>query len=135
MPQFHSIRRYIPILAWAAKYKRAHLSGDLSAGLVVGVLLIPQGMAYAMIAGLPPIYGLYAALIPQIIYAILGTSRQLSVGPVALDSLIIASGVVLMATSGTDHYISLAILLAFFVGVFQVALGHFAVGLYNQLTF
>ena len=65
---------------------------DFIAGITVSVLLIPQGMAYALIAGLPPIYGLYAALTPQMIYTILGTSRQLAVGPVAMDSLLVAAG-------------------------------------------
>ena len=60
------IKKYFPILDWLPNYKKEYLSGDLSAGLTVGVMLIPQGMAYAMIAGLPPVYGLYASMIPQI---------------------------------------------------------------------
>lgn len=72
-----SFLQFIPILQWLPNYKKAHLSGDLSAGLTVGIMLIPQGMAYAMLAGLPPVFGLYASLIPQVIYALLGTSRQL----------------------------------------------------------
>ena len=79
-----SILQFIPILQWLPNYKKAHRSGDLSAGLTVGIMLIPQGMAYAMLAGLPPVFGLYASLIPQVIYALLGTSRQLSVAPVAM---------------------------------------------------
>ena len=79
-------KKYIPILSWLPSYNKAALSGDLSAGLTVGVMLIPQGIAYAMIAGLPPIYGLYTAMTPQVIYALFGTSRQLSVGPTAMDS-------------------------------------------------
>jgi SulP family sulfate permease len=68
------------------------LKDDLVAGITVAILLIPQGMAYALIAGLPPIFGLYAALTPQIVYALMGTSRQLAVGPVAMDSLLVAAG-------------------------------------------
>ena len=86
------LKSLIPILEWLPNYKKEYLGGDLSAGLTVGIMLIPQGMAYAMIAGLPPVFGLYAALIPQVIYGILGTSRQLSVGPVAMDSLLVAAG-------------------------------------------
>jgi SulP family sulfate permease len=86
-------------------------------------MLIPQGMAYAMIAGLPPVYGLYAAIFPQLIYAIMGSSRQLAVGPVAMDSLLVATTLNTMAIVDTQHYISLAIFLAFFMGVIQVFLG------------
>lgn len=90
-------------------------------------------MAYAMIAGLPPVYGLYAAIIPQIIYALLGTSRQLSVAPVAMDSLMVASGVSVLATEGSDAYIGFAILLAFFMGAFQLLLGIFRLGFITNL--
>ncbi len=121
-------KRFFPILSWLPSYQRRFFAGDFSAGLTVGVLLIPQGMAYAMIAGLPPVYGLYAALIPQIIYAIFGTSRQLAVGPVAMDSLLVAAGVSTLASVGSDKYLTLAILLAFMVGVFQLLLGLFRIG-------
>lgn len=104
------------------------LSGDLSAGLTVGVMLIPQGMAYAMIAGLPPVYGLYASTIPLILYALLGTSRQLAVGPVAMVSLLTAAGVATMAEPGSDTYIALAIALALMVGGIQFLLGAFRLG-------
>ncbi len=90
-------------------------------------------MAYALIAGLPPVYGLYASIVPQIIYAILGTSRQLSVAPVAMDSLLVASGVSVLATEGTDAYISFAILLAFFMGVSQFLLGTLRLGFITNL--
>ena len=78
------INTIFPILDWLSSYKKSWLKGDLGAGLTVGVMLIPQGMAYASIAGLPAVYGLYASIIPLLIYAIFGTSRQLSVGPVAM---------------------------------------------------
>ena len=86
------VKSWVPFLDWLPRYSRKDLSGDLPAGLTVGVLLIPQGMAYATIAGLPVVYGLYAALVPQVVYALLGTSRQLAVGPAAMDSLLVASG-------------------------------------------
>ena len=117
------ILQFIPILQWLPNYKRAHLSGDLSAGLTVGIMLIPQGMAYAMLAGLPPVFGLYASLIPQVIYALLGTSRQLSVAPVAMDSLLVAAGLGALSISGIEEYTSMAIFLALFMGSIQFLLG------------
>jgi len=117
------LKSFILLLEWLPKYKKEYLSGDLSAGPTVGIMLIPQGMAYAMIAGLPPVFGLYAALIPQVIYGILGTSRQLSVGPVAMDSLLVASGLGALSLSGIDEYISMAIFLALFMGAIQFILG------------
>ncbi|WP_089355813.1 SulP family inorganic anion transporter [Ekhidna lutea] len=128
-----SIKHYFPILQWLPSYKKAQLSGDLFAGATVGIMLIPQGMAYALIAGLPPVYGLYASIVPQVIYAILGTSRQLAVGPVAMDSLLVAAGVSVLATEGTDTYIAFAILLAFFMGAFQFLLGIFRLGFITNL--
>jgi len=98
------------------------------AGVTVAVLLIPQGMAYALIAGLPPIYGLYAALTPQIIYAFLGTSRQLAVGPVAMDSLLVAAGLGTLSLVQPTQYIQMAILLAFLMGAIQLLLGFFRMG-------
>lgn len=122
------LSNYLPILKWLPKYKKEFLKGDLSAGLTVGIMLIPQGMAYAMIAGLPPVYGLYASIIPQIIYAIFGTSRQLAVGPVAMDSLIVAAGVCIIAESGTEAYIELAILLSLLMGLIQILFSFLSFG-------
>lgn len=96
-------------------------------------MLIPQGMAYALIAGLPPVYGLYASVVPQIVYAIFGTSRQLSVAPVAMDSLLVATGISVLATEGTDAYITYAILLAFFMGAAQFTLGLIRMGFITNL--
>ncbi|MRI02442.1 sulfate permease [Kriegella sp. EG-1] len=124
------LKRYLPFLQWLPSYKKSYLSGDISAGLTVGVMLVPQGMAYAMIAGLPPVFGLYASLIPQIIYALLGTSRQLAVGPVAMDSLLVASGLGALALTGIDEYISMAIFLALFMGAIQFTLGLFRMGFF-----
>ena len=122
------IKKLFPILEWLPSYKKAYLFGDISAGLTVGVMLIPQGIAYAMIANLPPVYGLYAAIVPQIVYAIFGTSRQLAVGPVAMDSLIVAAGISGIAAVGNENYIALAIMLAFMMGALQVAFGFFKLG-------
>ena len=122
------LRNFFPIFEWLPDYKKAYLAGDISAGITVGIMLVPQGMAYAMIAGLPPVFGLYASLIPQVIYAIMGTSRQLAVGPVAMDSLLVASGLGALSLSGIEEYISMAIFLALFMGSIQFLLGLLRMG-------
>lgn len=122
------MKRIFPILEWLPNYNKIDFKGDLSAGLTVGVMLIPQGMAYAMLAGLPPIYGLYASIFPLFVYTIFGTTRQLGVGPVALDSLLVAAGVGAIATAGSAEYIMLAILLAFITGVILLIMGIFRLG-------
>lgn len=121
-------KSYIPSVNWIAEYSRNDLRKDFVAGLTVCVVLVPQGMAYAMLAGLPPVYGLYAAIIPLILYAIFGTSRQLSVGPVALVSLLVLSGISKFAEAGTELFVSLAIITALIAGVIQLLLGLFRMG-------
>jgi SulP family sulfate permease len=88
-----SLSRFLPFLDWLIHYRRADLVGDLMAGIIVAIMLVPQGMAYALLAGLPPQVGLYASIVPLIIYGLLGTSRTLAVGPVAIVSLLVISGV------------------------------------------
>ncbi len=122
------IKELIPILEWLPNYNSSRLKGDFIAGVTVSIILIPQGIAYALIAGLPPIYGLYCALVPQLVYAIFGSSRQVAIGPVAMDSLIVATGVSTLALAGSDSYIAIAILLAFMVGSIQFLLGVFRLG-------
>ena len=122
------MKTFIPILNWLPDYKSEYLKDDFIAGFTVAVLLIPQGMAYALIAGLPPIYGLYAALTPQIIYAFLGTSRQLAVGPVAMDSLLVAAGLGALSIVDSNQYIQMAILLALTIGAIQFLLGLLKMG-------
>ena len=122
------MNKFLPFLDWLPKYKKQDLGGDISAGITVGVMLIPQGMAYAMLAGLPPIYGLYASTIPLIIYALMGTSRQLAVGPVAMVALLVVNGIGQIAEPGSADFISLAIVLALIVGVIQFAMGAFRLG-------
>ena len=95
-------------------------------------MLVPQGMAYAMIAGLPVVYGLYAALVPQIVYGFFGTSRHLAVGPVAMDSLLVAAGLGGLASAGTDRYIELALLLSVMMGLTQWAMGMLRMGFLVQ---
>lgn len=123
-----NLKGILPILDWLPNYDKQYLKGDISAGLTVGIMLIPQGMAYAMLAGMPAIYGLYAALIPQFIYAILGTSRQLGVGPVAMDSLLVAVAIGQFAEAESSEYITLAILLAMMVGIVQLLMGLLRLG-------
>ena len=122
------IKELIPILEWLPNYNSSRLKGDFIAGITVSIILIPQGIAYALIAGLPPIYGLYCALVPQLVYAIFGSSRQVAIGPVAMDSLIVATGVSTLALAGSDSYITITILLAFMVGSIQFLLGVFRLG-------
>lgn len=122
------MNKIFPILDWLPNYKTSFLRGDILAGLTIGIILIPQGIAYAIIAGLPPIYGLYTALIPQLIYTIFGTSRQLSTGPTALDSLIIASGVSTLAVLGSENYVTIVLLLTLMVGCIQFIVGVFRLG-------
>lgn len=122
------MRRFLPFLDWFPKYQKKDFRNDMMAGLTVGIILIPQGMAYAMIAGLPPVYGLYAALVPILVYAFLGTSRQVAIGPVAMDSLVVAAGLGTLAISGIEDYILMALFLSFMVGLFQLSLGLLRMG-------
>ncbi len=118
----------LPILRWLPAYQRTDLGADTIAGLTTAVMLIPQAMGYAMLAGLPPIHGLYAALAPILVYAVLGTSRHLAVGPVAMDSILVAGGVGLIATAGTATYILIAAAVGVLVGVLQAGLGFLRAG-------
>jgi len=122
------LKSFFPILQWLPKYRKEMLLGDAISGITAGILAIAQGMAYAMIAGLPPVFGIYAAMTPQIIYVLLGTSRQLSIGPVAMDSLIVAAGISAIGIVGIEEYILAAVFLAFFVGIIQVVLGVLKLG-------
>jgi len=122
------MQRYLSFLQWLPSYKKNDLLRDVVAGFTVGIVLIPQGMAYAMIAGLPPVYGLYASLLPLVLYTFMGTSRQLAIGPVAMDSLLVAAGIGALALTNVTTYITMVIFLSFLVGVIQVMLGVFRMG-------
>lgn len=115
-----NIKKYIPILEWLPTYNKSYFKNDLVAGLTVCVMLVPQGMAYALLAGMPPIYGLYSGLVPLFLYAILGTSRQMSIGAVAVSGLLVLAGISQVAEPGTSHYISLVILTGLLVGLLQL---------------
>ncbi len=118
-----------PLVGQLRSYEGGDLRSDIAAGLTTAIMLIPQGMAYAMLAGLPPIVGLYASTIPLISYALFGTSRQLAVGPVAVLSLMTAASVGAIAEVGTDAYLTYAMILALMVGVIQFAMGLLRLGL------
>ncbi|PWJ39950.1 SulP family inorganic anion transporter [Sediminitomix flava] len=111
-----------PLFLDLKEYSSSKFKGDLSAGLTVGILLIPQGMAYAMLAELPPIYGLYSSLFPLLIYGIFGSSRQLSVAPTALSSILTASALGALSTSSYDLF-SLSIILTLSVGLIRLLMG------------
>lgn len=112
---------------------RAALGSDLAAGLTVGAMLVPQGMAYALLAGLPPQVGLYAATVPLVLYAVFGTSRQLAVGPVAIVSLLSATTLATVADEGTVGYVAAAGMLALLVGVLHLVLGAGRLGFLTRL--
>lgn len=118
-----TLQRYVPAARWLPHYRRADLRGDLGAGLTTAVMLVPQAMAYAMLAELPPIVGLYASVVPLVLYGLFGSSRELAVGPVAMVSLLVASGVGAVAEPGTETFIAYAVVLAMLVGVMQLGMG------------
>lgn len=117
------VQRLLPITKWALAYPRSYLKADLAAGLTIGAMLVPQAMAYALLAGLPAEVGLYAATVPVLVYALFGSSRQLAVGPVAIVSLLTATALAPLVETGTIGYMSAAALLAVMVGVIHLVLG------------
>ncbi|MEY3298343.1 MAG: hypothetical protein RLZZ597_1603 [Cyanobacteriota bacterium] len=130
------LSRFLPILNWGLNYRSEDLVGDLMAGTIVAIVLIPQGMAYAMLAGLPPQVGLYASMVPMVLYTLFGTSRALSVGPVAIDSLLVAVGLAPLAAPGSPEYMALALLLALMIGLIEMSMGVLRLGfLVNFLSY
>jgi sulfate permease, SulP family len=123
------LQRVFPFLEWFKGYNFAKFRADAIAGLTVALVLIPQSMAYAQLAGLPAYYGLYASFLPPMIAALFGSSRQLATGPVAVVSLMTAASLGPLATAGSDSFIAYAILLALIVGAFQFLLGVLRLGL------
>ena len=120
---------FVPFLRWLPELKSGNtLRADIIAGVTVALVLIPQSMAYAQLAGLPPYYGLYAAFLPPMVAALFGSSRQLATGPVAVVSLLSAAALEPLATAGGEAFIAYSILLALMVGVFQVSLGLLRLG-------
>ncbi|MBB3713360.1 SulP family sulfate permease [Limimaricola variabilis] len=122
------LSRYLPILNWGRRYDRSTFTGDMVAAVIVTIMLIPQSLAYALLAGMPPEAGIYASIAPIVLYAIFGTSRALAVGPVAVVSLMTAAAVGNIAESGTVGYVAAALTLAFLSGAMLLALGLFRLG-------
>ena len=130
-----ALRRYLPILDWGARYDRATFENDAMAAVIVTIMLIPQSLAYALLAGLPAEVGLYASIAPLVLYGVFGTSRALAVGPVAVVSLMTAVAVGQVAAVGTPEYYGAAIALAFLSGLMLVAMGLMRLGfLANYLS-
>ena len=125
----HFLVRVFPFLAWFKGYDGAALRADLVAGVTVALVLVPQSMAYAQLAGLPAYYGLYAAFLPPIVASLFGSSRQLATGPVAVVSLLCAASLEPLATAGSEQFVAYAVLLALLVGVVQLALGLLRLGM------
>lgn len=122
------MRNYLPILQWGREYNQAALFNDLMAAVIVTIMLIPQSLAYALLAGLPPEAGLYASIVPIILYAVFGTSRTLAVGPVAVVSLMTAATLGNIASSGSADYASAALTLAALSGGILIIMGIFKLG-------
>lgn len=122
------LARYFPVLDWGRHYTTTALSNDVIAALIVTIMLIPQSLAYALLAGLPPEAGIYASIVPIMLYAIFGTSRALAVGPVAVVSLLTASAIGQVAEQGTAGYAVAALTLAFLSGGFLVLMGLLRLG-------
>ncbi len=123
------LTKVFPFLLWFQGYKRESFKHDLVAGITVALVLIPQSMAYAQLAGLPAYYGLYAAFLPPMIAALFGSSRQLGTGPVAVVSLMSAASLEPLATAGSPEFIAYSIILAMVVGIFQFSLGVLRLGM------
>lgn len=123
-----NVKRYLPVLQWAPQYGRSQATGDLVAAVIVTVMLIPQSLAYALLAGLPPQVGLYASILPLVIYAIFGTSRTLSVGPVAVASLMTAAALAPLAEAGSTEYVVGAVLLTVMSGIMLTLMGVLRLG-------
>lgn len=125
--------KLFPFLPWLREYDKEKFKADVLAGITVALVLIPQSMAYAQLAGLPAYYGLYASFLPPMVAALFGSSRQLATGPVAVVSLVTAASLESIATAGSEQFIAYAIMLALIVGLFQFSLGVFRLGLVVNL--
>jgi SulP family sulfate permease len=124
----HKLLSFFPFVSWLKEYRTSFFRSDVISGITVAVVLIPQAMAYAMLAGLPPVYGLYAATVTPLIAALWGSLRQLATGPIAIMSLLVLTSLTPLAEPGSREFIELAFLLAFMVGVFYLGIGLFRLG-------
>ena len=133
MAEPNLLARYLPILQWGRTYNGSVLTNDLVAAVIVTIMLIPQSLAYALLAGLPPVVGLYASILPLVAYALFGTSRTLAVGPVAVLSLMTASAAGAVAAQDTAEYLEAAITLAALSGIMLAVLGFLRLGFLANL--
>lgn len=122
------LKRYLPILTWLPGYRRQLLGADLLAGLIVTVMVIPQSLAYAVLAGLPAMVGLYASILPPLVYCLFGTSRTLAVGPVAIIALMTGAALSSVATPGSGEYLQAALVLSLLSGLMLIAMGALRMG-------
>src|SRR5690606_22244634 len=127
------LARYLPILDWGCAYNGSALTNDLVAAGIVTIMLIPQSLAYAMLAGLPPEVGLYASILPIVAYALFGTSRALAVGPVAVISLMTLTAASSVAPPGSAEFIAAALVLALLSGLFLLLMGVLKLGFLANL--
>jgi len=125
-------KRYLPIFTWLPHYHKRLLGADLLAGLIVTVMVIPQSLAYALLAGLPAVVGLYASILPQLLYTFLGTSRTLAVGPVAIIALMTGAALSSVAAPGTPEYLQAALVLSLLSGTILVAMGALKMGFFSN---
>ncbi|WP_252108906.1 MULTISPECIES: sulfate permease [unclassified Halomonas] len=126
------LKRYFPILTWLPHYHRGLFSADLLAGLIVTVMVIPQSLAYALLAGLPAVVGLYASILPQIFYTLMGTSRTLAVGPVAIIALMTGAALSAVAEPGSALYLEAALVLSLLSGLILVGMGIARMGFFSN---
>lgn len=125
-------KRYFPILTWLPHYHRRLLGADMLAGLIVTVMVIPQSLAYALLAGLPAVVGLYASILPQLVYTLMGTSRTLAVGPVAIIALMTGAALSAVAQPGSETYLQAALILSLLSGVILLAMGALRMGFFSN---
>ncbi|UYO74501.1 sulfate permease [Halomonas qinghailakensis] len=125
-------KRYFPILTWLPHYHKRLLGADVVAGLIVTAMVIPQSLAYALLAGLPAVVGLYASILPQLLYTLLGTSRTLAVGPVAIIALMTGAALSSVAMPGSPEYLQAALVLSLLSGGLLVAMGALKMGFFSN---
>lgn len=125
-------KRYLPILTWLPHYHKRLLGADMLAGLIVTVMVIPQSLAYALLAGLPAVVGLYASILPQLLYTLLGTSRTLAVGPVAIIALMTGAALSSVATPGSEIYLQAALVLSLLSGAILAVMGALRMGFFSN---
>lgn len=126
------LKRYLPVLTWLPHYHKRLLGADLLAGLIVTIMVIPQSLAYALLAGLPAVVGLYASILPQLFYSLMGTSRTLAVGPVAIIALMTGAALSSIAQPGSEQYLQAALILSLLSGFILVVMGALRMGFFSN---